>query len=117
MTKRDRVFAALARKPVDLPPVAFWRHAPEVDGTAAGLAEAMLAFHRRFDLDLIKVMSSGVYCVEDWGCTVAYRGGLERILGGGAMRAPEAWGGLAPLGPGALSPDRWRAGRRQPWIP
>ncbi len=59
MTKRDRVFAPLARKPVDRPPVAFWRHAPEVDGTAAGLAEAMLAFHRRFDLDLIKVMSNG----------------------------------------------------------
>ena len=74
MTKRERVFAALARAPVDRPPVAFWRHAPDVDHTAKGLAEAMLAFHRRFDLDLIKVMSSGVYCVEDWGCTVAYTG-------------------------------------------
>ena len=74
MTKRERATAALARQPVDRPPVAFWRHVPEVDHTARGLAEAMLAFHRRFDLDLIKVMSSGVYCVEDWGCKVAYLG-------------------------------------------
>ena len=74
MTKRERVLAALARAPVDRAPVAFWRHAPEVDHTAKGLAEAMLAFHRRFDLDLVKIMSSGVYCVEDWGCKVAYTG-------------------------------------------
>ena len=71
MTKRERVLAAVARRAVDRPPVAFWRHAPDVDHTAEGLAEAMLAFHRRWDLDLIKVMSSGVYCVEDWGCRVA----------------------------------------------
>jgi uroporphyrinogen decarboxylase len=74
MTKRERVAAALARRPVDHPPVAFWRRAPDVDHTAAGLANAMLAFHVRYDLDVIKVMSSGVYCVEDWGCRVAYRG-------------------------------------------
>ena len=70
MTKRERVLAAVARQPVDRPPVAFWRHVPDVDHTAEGLATAMLDFHRRWDLDLIKVMSSGVYCVEDWGCTV-----------------------------------------------
>ena len=74
MTKRERVQAALARRPVDRPPVAFWRHVPEVDHTSAGLTEAMLAFQRRWDLDLIKIMSSGVYCVEDWGCRVAYLG-------------------------------------------
>src|SRR5439155_505734 len=77
MTKRERVLAAVARRAVDRPPVAFWRHAPDVDHTAEGLAEAMLAFHRRWDLDLIKVMSSGVYCVEDWGCEVAYTGAVN----------------------------------------
>src|SRR2546422_3980962 len=74
MTKRERVVAALGGQPVDRPPVAFWRHAPDVDHTAKGLAEAMLSLHRRFDLDLVKVMSSGVYCVEDWGCRVADTG-------------------------------------------
>jgi uroporphyrinogen decarboxylase len=74
MDKRERVLASLGRKPVDRPPVSFWRHVPDVDHTAAGLAEAMLAFQRRWDLDFVKVMSSGVYCVEDWGCAVAYQG-------------------------------------------
>src|SRR5438552_4769957 len=77
MTKSERVAAALSRRPVDRPPVAFWRHVPEVDHSARGLADAMLAFHRRWDLDLIKVMSSGVYCVEDWGCDVAYTGAVN----------------------------------------
>src|SRR5204862_7149936 len=77
MTKSERVAAALSRRPVDRPPVAFWRHVPDVDHTARGLADAMLAFHRRWDLDLIKVMSSGVYCVEDWGCDVAYQGAVN----------------------------------------
>src|SRR2546428_3743279 len=67
MTKRERVVAALGGQPVDRPPVAFWRHAPDVDHTAKGLAEAMLSFHRRFHLHPVKGMSSGVYCVEDWG--------------------------------------------------
>ena len=53
MTKAERVAAAIAGKPIDRVPVAFWRHAPDVDHTAKGLAEAMLAFHRRWDLDLI----------------------------------------------------------------
>lgn len=74
MTKRERVLAAVARQPVDRPPVAFWRHVPDVDHTAEGLAAAMLDFHRRWDLDLIKVMSSGVYCVEDWRCTAGLPG-------------------------------------------
>src|SRR5436190_13907789 len=74
MTKRERVLAAIERRAADRPPVAFWRHVPDVDHTARGLADAMLAFHRTWDLDLIKMMSSGVYCVEDWGCEVEYAG-------------------------------------------
>lgn len=103
MTKRERVFAALAREPVDRPPVTFWRHAPEVDHTAKGLAEAMLAFHRRFDLDLIKVMSSGVYCVEDWGCTVAYTGspnGAKQCTAH-AVKTTADWARVRALDPGA----------------
>jgi uroporphyrinogen decarboxylase len=103
MTKRERVLAAVARRPVDRPPVAFWRHAPDVDHTAEGLAEAMLTFHRRWDLDLIKVMSSGVYCVEDWGCTVAYLGspnGAKQCTEH-AVKSRADWARLKPLDPGA----------------
>ena len=103
MTKRERVLAALSRRPVDRPPVAFWRHAPHVDHTAEGLAEAMLAFYRRWDVDLIKVMSSGVYCVEDWGCKVAYLGspnGAKQCTEH-AVKTRADWARITPLDPGA----------------
>src|SRR5205085_1321217 len=103
MTKRERVLAAIERRAVDRPPVAFWRHVPEVDHTSPGLADAMLAFHRAWDLDLIKVMSSGVYCVEDWGCRVAYQGhpgGAKRCTAHAVTR-PADWTRLKALDPGA----------------
>ncbi|HET8577778.1 MAG TPA: uroporphyrinogen decarboxylase family protein [Methylomirabilota bacterium] len=103
MTKRERVMAALGRKAVDRPPVSFWRHAPELDHTAPGLAGAMLDFQRRWDLDFIKVMSSGVYCVEDWGCKVAYTGapsGAKQCTEH-AIRQTADWERLRPLDPGA----------------
>ena len=103
MTKRERVLAALGRQPVDRPPLSFWRHVPEVDHTAAGLADAMLAWQRRWDLDFIKIMSSGVYCVEDWGCKVAYTGspnGAKQCLEH-AVRTAADWARIKPLDPGA----------------
>src|SRR5437667_349726 len=101
MTKRERVFAALERRPVDRPPISFWRHVPELDHDPRLLAEAMLGFHRRLDLDFVKLMSSGVYCVEDWGCTVAYMGApsgakqctehaVRKTAGGALRRASRA---------------------------
>jgi len=103
MTKSERVAAALSRRPVDRPPVAFWRHVPEVDHTARGLADAMLAFHRTWDLDLIKVMSSGVYCVEDWGCDVAYQGAINgaKVCTRHAVQSRSDWARITPLDPGA----------------
>src|SRR2546425_534255 len=102
MTKRERVVAALGGQPVERPPVAFGRHAPDVDHTAKGLAEAMLSFHRRFDLDLVKVMSSGVYCVEDWGCRVADTSapsGAKQCVEH-AVRAAADWARVRELDPG-----------------
>ncbi len=103
MTKRERVMAALARQPVDRPPVSFWRHVPTVDHTAGGLAEAMLAWQRRWDLDFIKVMSSGVYCVEDWGCKVAYTGSRNgaKQCTQHAVRTAADWARITPLDPGS----------------
>src|SRR5262249_9760458 len=60
-------------------------------------------FHRRWDLDLIKVMSSGVYCVEDWGCRVAYQGhpgGAKRCTEHAVKRHAD-WAHVRPLDPGA----------------
>jgi uroporphyrinogen decarboxylase len=103
MTKRERVLATLSRQPVDRPPVSFWRHVPDVDHTAPGLALAMLAFQQRWDLDFVKLMSSGVYCVEDWGCKVAYTGapsGAKQCTEH-AVKAGADWARIRPLDPGA----------------
>ena len=102
MTKRERVLATLSRKPVDRPPVSFWRHVPAVDHTAPGLAAAMLAFQQRWDLDFVKLMSSGVYCVEDWGCRVAYRGSPNgaKTCTQHAVTELSDWAKLRPLDPG-----------------
>ncbi|HEV3346682.1 MAG TPA: uroporphyrinogen decarboxylase family protein [Methylomirabilota bacterium] len=103
MTKRERVLSAARRGPVDRPPVSFWRHVPDVDHTAAGLADAMLAFQRKWDLDFVKVMSSGVYCVEDWGCRVAYQGspnGAKQCTEHG-VRERKDWARVRPLDEGA----------------
>lgn len=103
MDKRSRVMAALRREPVDRPPVSFWRHVPDVDHTAVGLAEAMLAFQHRWDLDFVKVMSSGVYCVEDWGCQVAYQGspnGAKQCTRH-AVQTRADWARIRALDPGA----------------
>lgn len=103
MTKRERVSRALGRQPVDRVPVSFWRHVPEIDHDPRRLADAMLAFHRRWDLDLVKVMPSGVYCVEDWGCEVAWTGspnGAKRCSRH-AVAALGDWARIQPLDPGA----------------
>jgi uroporphyrinogen decarboxylase len=103
MTKRERVQAALAGRPVDRVPVSFWRHFPDLDLDPGHLATALLEFHRRFDLDFVKVMPNGVYCVEDWGCETAYQGGSTgaRTCVRHAVRRQEDWDRLRPLDPGA----------------
>lgn len=66
MDKRQRVQAALRCQEVDRVPLSLWRHYHRQDRTAEGLAEATLAFARKYELDLIKLTPSGLYAVEDW---------------------------------------------------
>lgn len=76
MTKKQRVDAALRNQPVDRPPVSLWRHFYECERTAEDLAGAMLAYHRKYDWDWMKVNPRASYHVEGWGVKVSYgRGG------------------------------------------
>ena len=59
MTSRDRVLAALAGETPDRPPVALWRHFPEEDQTAAGLAAATVAGERGFPGAFVEGMPPG----------------------------------------------------------
>ncbi len=101
MTKQARIRAALAGDPVDRVPISFWRHFPDRDLDPTALAEALVDFHCRYDLDFIKMMPNGVYGVEDWGCTIAYRGGSDgaRTCVRHAVQAIPDWDRLQPLDP------------------
>ncbi|MFQ5855011.1 MAG: uroporphyrinogen decarboxylase family protein [Anaerolineae bacterium] len=73
MKKRERVFAALNGEKVDRPPVALWRHFPEQDQTAWGLARAVADWQKKWDWDFVKVTPTSGYYFEDWGATFEYR--------------------------------------------
>lgn len=99
MTKRERVQAALGGRPVDRPPIAFWRHWPIDDQDPAALSQATLDYQRRFDFDFIKVTPSHTYCVHDYGALHAYRG---RAVGDRdhlewTIKKPEDWDRIQPL--------------------
>ena len=67
MTKRERLAATLAGRPVDRLPVALWRHFYVEEVTRAGFVEAMLHWQRTYDWDFLKINARYSYHVEDWG--------------------------------------------------
>ncbi len=77
MTRRERLAAALRGEAVDRPPVALWRHFPVDDQDPEQLAASVAEFQTRYDWDFVKLTPSSSFCVEDWGCRVAYRGHSE----------------------------------------
>jgi uroporphyrinogen decarboxylase len=84
MHKLERVKAALNGFAVDRPPYSFWTHLPGIDLDPQRLAEETTAFQQRYDLDFVKAMSNGLYCVEDWGCVCDYSeiesGGVAKVV-------------------------------------
>lgn len=84
-------------KPGAAPLFSFWSHFPEADLDAEALAEATVAFQRRFDLDFVKTAPNGMYAVEDLGVRVDFsevpRGGVATVVET-PYDAPEAWARL-----------------------
>ncbi len=70
MTHRQRLQATLAGRRPDRPPVSFWHHFPGHDHTPELLADATVAFYRRFPVDVVKLMPTGMYSVVDYGVEV-----------------------------------------------
>jgi len=99
MSKRERIKAVLAGKPVDRVPVCFWRHFPGDDQQAESLAAVTLDFQRRYDLDFIKVPVSSTYCVSDYGVKHEYRGSPngDREYTQRVVKKPEDWNNIEPL--------------------
>jgi uroporphyrinogen decarboxylase len=61
MTKIERVKAVLRAERVDRPPLTFWHHFGLEKMPGEKQAEATLNFYRKFDVDLLKVMSDYPY--------------------------------------------------------
>ncbi len=95
MNKVQRVRAALAGAEVDRPPYGFWTHMPGIDLDPDRLAEETAAFYRRFDLDFVKSMPNGLYCVEDWGAVCDYseiaKGGVAKVTSLPINKAEDWW--------------------------
>jgi uroporphyrinogen decarboxylase len=93
MTKLERVKASLAGLVVDRPPYSFWTHMPGIDLDPERLAVATAEFAVRHDVDFIKSMPNGLYCVEDWGAIADYaeveRGGVARVVAPVVSRAAD----------------------------
>ncbi len=58
-------------------PISLWRHHPHKDRTPEGLADAEIAFHKKWDHDIMKVSFHGRYPVVDWGCVAVYDGAIS----------------------------------------
>jgi uroporphyrinogen decarboxylase len=101
MNKRERVQAALQGKPVDRPPIGFWRHFFEKEASAAGLAEAMLGFQRTYDWDFMKVNPRACYHAEPWGCRFQFSGqpDIGPKLIEAAVKTPDDWRQIRPVSP------------------
>ena len=109
MTKIERIKAALRGEVTDRMPYGFWTHMPDIDHDPARLATATAAFSQRLDLDFVKSMPNGFYCVEDWGCEIDFseiaRGGIGKVVRP-AVSTPADWAKL-----GALNPAHGAMGR------
>ena len=103
MNKRERILATLRGETTDRPPVSFWRHFYEKENSAAGLAEAMLDFQRRFDWDFMKVNPRASYYGEGWGVKVRFRGelGLKPERVDAPIKDPHDWEKVRSLSPEA----------------
>lgn len=77
LSKRERLENTIQGNDVDRVPVSLWRHWPGDDQRATDLAEATIAFQRRWDFDFVKVTPSSSYCITDYGVQDRWEGSLE----------------------------------------
>jgi uroporphyrinogen decarboxylase len=103
MSHRERIETTLAGGRADRLPVSFWHHFPGRDHTPELLAESTVSFYRRFDVDFVKLMPTGMYAVVDYG--VAIRPSDDEIgttvYVSGPIGGPGDWATLP-----RVSPDR-----------
>ena len=78
MTKKERVYAALAQKPVDHVPAGFSLHFPAEENSGEAGVKAHLEFFKATDTDILKIMNENlvpnfgpIKTPADWACIPA----------------------------------------------
>jgi hypothetical protein len=74
LSGRERPRISVNGQDLDRPLVSLWRHFPEEDQTAEGLADATLRSQDSFGFDFIKFMPPGDYPTIDWGAESRFEG-------------------------------------------
>jgi len=101
LTHRERLETTLSGEKPDRPPIALWHHFPVDDQNVINLAEATIAFQKRFDFDLVKVMPTSSFCLKDWGAQDEWRGDPQgtRDYTYRVIKHPDDWTKLSVLDP------------------
>jgi len=98
--KEARIRRALASAEVDRPPYSFWTHFPGIDLDPAALVRETVRFATALDVDFVKAMPNGLYCVEDWGAVADFSaigaGGVARVAAS-PIAGPADWRRIGPL--------------------
>jgi uroporphyrinogen decarboxylase len=99
MTHRERIEAAIRGEKPDRVPIALWRHFPVEDQTAEGLAQATIAFQKKYEFDLVKVTPASGYPAEAWGAELQPTNNAEgtRKYLHRPVQNPEDWHELKTL--------------------
>lgn len=105
MNKRERLEATIAGQAADHIPVALWRHFPGDDQSPDSLADATIAFQRRWDFDFVKVTPASSFQINDWGVLDQWIGNIEgtREYIHHPIERSADWRALRPLDPRARS--------------
>ncbi|MBI4670069.1 MAG: uroporphyrinogen decarboxylase [Chloroflexi bacterium] len=77
MNKRERLHAAIEKKPVDRPPIGLWRHFPGDDLDAEKFARRVVEFQEKYDFDFVKVTPAASYVAELYGGELQDAGNRE----------------------------------------
>jgi len=102
MTRRERIRKTLQGERTDRPPMSFWRHFYDREGSAKDLADSMLEFQKKYDWDFMKVNPRASYHVEDWGVKTKRpgTGPLDKPkVVESPVREPADWDKIRPLDP------------------
>ena len=91
MNARERIAATFRGERADRVPFAVWRHFYPDEADPGALADATIAFTKRYALDLIKFNPRAHYHGEPWGTQYAYGGSEKPRLVRNAVERTEDW--------------------------